>query len=105
MEIKQAALKNYKAIEADVKRWKAQKNTAQKKQKELSSRLEQRKSDQQMIQGSTQTSVSTLTSTTMTEKWSTESRSASQFRGKIIGRHSTLTNKNFVRGDASAKIF
>ena len=39
MEIKQSALKNYKAIEADVKRWKAQKNTAQKKQKELSARL------------------------------------------------------------------
>ena len=49
MEIKQAALKNYKAIEVDVKRWKTQKNTAQKKQKELSARLEQRKSDQQMI--------------------------------------------------------
>lgn len=49
MEIKQSALKNYKAIEADVKRWKAQKNTAQKKQKELSAKLEQRKSEQQMI--------------------------------------------------------
>ena len=49
MEIKQAALKNYKTIEADVKRWKTQKNTAQKKQKDLSARLEQRKTDQQMI--------------------------------------------------------
>ena len=41
----------------------------------------------------------------MTVKWLTEPRSASRFRGKIIGRHSTLTNKKFVRGDASAKTF
>ena len=43
------ALKNYRAIESDVKRWKAQKNTAQKKQKELSAKLDQRNTDQQMI--------------------------------------------------------
>ena len=49
MSIKEEAQKNYDSIEADVRRWLSQKNTAERQIKALSTRLEQRRSDQQMI--------------------------------------------------------
>ena len=49
MSIKEEAQKNYDSIEADVRRWLSQKNTAERQIKALSARLEQRQGDQQMI--------------------------------------------------------
>ena len=49
MSIKEDAQKNYDSIESDVKRWLSQKNTAEKRIRELTAKLEQRKSDQQLI--------------------------------------------------------
>ena len=49
LNIKSMAERNYACIESDVKRWLAQKNTAERKIGELTARLEQRKNDQQMI--------------------------------------------------------
>ena len=49
MSIKEEAQKNYDSIEADVRRWLLQKNTAERQIKALSARLEQRQWDQQMI--------------------------------------------------------
>ena len=49
MSLKEEAQKNYDSIEADVKRWLAQKGNAERQTKALSTRLEQRRSDQQMI--------------------------------------------------------
>ena len=49
MSIKEEAQKNYDSIEADVRRWLSQKNTAERQIKALSARLEQRRSDQHMI--------------------------------------------------------
>lgn len=47
--IKDSAKKNFKTIEADVKKWLSQKNTADKKIQNLIAKLEQRKTDQQEI--------------------------------------------------------
>ena len=49
MSIKEDAQKNYDSIESDVKRWLSQKNTAEKRIRELTAKLEQRKNDQQLI--------------------------------------------------------
>ena len=49
MSIKEDAQKNYDSIESDVKRWLSQKNTAEKRIRELTAKLERRKSDQQLI--------------------------------------------------------
>lgn len=49
MSIKEEAQRNYDSIEADVRRWLSQKNTAERQIKALSARLEQRQGDQQMI--------------------------------------------------------
>ena len=49
MSLKEEAQKNYDSIEADVKRWLAQKGNAERQTKALSARLEQRRGDQQMI--------------------------------------------------------
>lgn len=43
------ALKRYNTLETDVKRWAAQKSTAEKKIRDLTAELDQRKRDQQMI--------------------------------------------------------
>ncbi len=47
--LRDEAHENYESIENEVKRWLSQKNTVDKKIKDLSSRLAQRRSDQQMI--------------------------------------------------------
>ena len=49
MNLKEDAQKNYDSIESDVKRWLSQKNSAEKRIRELTAKLEQRKSDQQLI--------------------------------------------------------
>lgn len=47
--IKEEAETNYRTIETDVKSWLAKKNTSEKRIKNLTDRLEQRKSDQEQI--------------------------------------------------------
>ena len=49
MNLKEEAQNNYDSIEADVKRWLAQKGNAERQTKALSARLEQRRGDRQMI--------------------------------------------------------
>ena len=49
LNIKEEAEKNYNSIESDVRRWLSQKSTTEKRIRELTTQLEQRKSDQQLI--------------------------------------------------------
>ncbi|HPE95002.1 MAG TPA: recombinase family protein, partial [Bacillota bacterium] len=49
IQIKDAAQRNYTNIESDVKKWLSQRNTSERKIKDMTAKLEQRQSDQQQI--------------------------------------------------------